>query len=54
MVGMMEHQTKQPPQDTPKMSKRYPLMAESHLKEMDNDVWNRAAPGHTGSPGMRD
>jgi hypothetical protein len=24
--------------------------SETHLREMDNDTWNRAAPGHTGSP----
>jgi hypothetical protein len=32
-------------------SKRHnPPMSESHAGEMDNDLWNRAAPGHTGSP----
>jgi hypothetical protein len=25
-------------------------MSAPHRREMDNDVWNRAAPGHTGSP----
>lgn len=30
--------------------KHDPLMSESHLREMDNDLWDRAAPGHTGSP----
>ena len=51
-----EHQLKLEfvPSSTPgeriRMSKRHPLMSESHLREMDNDAWNRAAPGHTGSP----
>jgi hypothetical protein len=31
-------------------SKRHPLMSECHLRRMDADVLNRAAPGHTGSP----
>jgi len=36
-----------------KAAELYHPMSEAHRREMDNDTWNRAAPGHTGTPKVK-